>query len=143
MKDTKIAKVSRMHASGMRPSEIAAHLGQTPRSVHQLMHRARVAGLIPSKGMELRRKSSSAGYSLLQKKFSGTSRDIGSMKQILYRLTPDCIEWLANMTPDGAAVADVIAGIIVDACEEDPMVISARAKELKDNRRKVMKEFRL
>jgi Winged helix-turn helix len=141
VRESKVAEVARLHASGMRPSEIAVSLGRTPRAIYQFINRARKSGLLESKGMELRRNSLSSGYALLQKKFNGTSRDIGSMKQILYRLTPDCLGWLADMTPDGASAADVIAGIIVDACEEDPRVVRARQRALKNRNRKLTKEL--
>lgn len=123
--------VARLHSGGMSPKEIAEKLGKPARNIHQAVFRARAAGLLPPVGGLLRRKGHDSGYSLLEWKFNGTNRSVGSMTSILLQLTPDHLSWIDKITPDGSSAANVIASIIIDAYHDDPEVRALAVKEVK------------
>ena len=123
--------VIRMHSGGMSPKEIAEKLGKTARSIHQVVFRARTAGLLAPVGGQLRRKHLDSGYGLLEWKFNGTNRAVGSMKSVLFQLTPDHLSWLDKITPEGSSAANVIASIIIDAYHDDTEVKALAVKEMK------------
>jgi transposase-like protein len=44
---------------------------------------------------------------------------LGRVREVLMRLSPETLTWLLRQVPEGASVADVLRGIVVDVYEEE------------------------
>ncbi len=111
-------RVIRRLIAGQTVHQVCAELGLSKKRVHSIVKDARRRQLNGSKKRAQRTGEESA-YNLMAYRLKGTTRKIGSMREVFDFLTPEQIRWLAEVVPDNGSVAEYLAALARDAFFEE------------------------
>ena len=103
---TRLQQVTDLTKGGKSAKDVAAALGISPSMAHIYIREAREAGMLPPRRTPtfLRGKDDPPA---------------GSMKLMLATLPDDVRVWVYSVVPEGGTVAELVAGIITDAYEDE------------------------
>lgn len=105
---TRFQQVAALMQDGMTQREIAKELGLSFQAVHDAYQRAVAKGVMPQR--RCRKPDNVLAHRGLR---SGTMKDMLSVMPI------DVVLWLCDITPPGATVGEVVAGIVKDAYADE------------------------
>lgn len=105
---SRFQQVAALMQDGMTQREIARELGLSFQAVHDAYQRAVAKGVMTTR--RCRKPDNVLAYRGLRS---------GTMKDMLAAMPIDVVLWLCEITPEGATVGEVIAGIVKDAYAEE------------------------
>lgn len=111
------AKVAALIKSGMPAAEIAVRLDIPQRMVTNDAVKARKLGWLPPAFDRTDPRKRALNRMKYQMRLAGTYA--GNMTDAFALLAPDAQDWLIEQTPKGCTIAEIIAGIITDAQQEE------------------------